>query len=364
MDPEDDVKTKLIAFALAALGISAGIVAMSVSTRADAGLNGLEARLGLCPPSSTFVLSVDIDGLRRSPLYEKYAGEREQALEREHPALQSFVAETGLDPSRDIATLLLAAQAADKSGDCIGIVTGRFEPERIQARLRRGGVTTEKWNGQLVFRVKKDDAELRPDLCLAFLGREAVAFGSESAVRTLLARYRGGADTGFLSDPRNRDLLAAADTRGQVFGIVRTGDVMKAAGAALDGAEGTPLAALNSFKSISTLTFSLSVASDVDVSARAVCQKPEDAALVHDALKGLIAMGKLASQEKERDVAAALDLAQVQDDGAAVTFSMRIPGATIEHFHEKALELHQKRLHPEGEEKPAPERPTASAEQV
>lgn len=334
------MRNKILSFAAVVVTLSAALVALSFTTRADSGLRSLEARLGLLPADAQMVISFDFDSLRRSNLYGRYGVEKEQRLEREHPELRTFINETGLDPRKDIDTLLVASRLGS-NGEVIGLVTGRFDPALIEKKLVESDLASEVVQGQRVFRLPSPEATNGPDndRCeVAFLGREAVVFGNGPAVRALIARRASG-EEGLSKSSKVRELLSGVDTTAHIFGVVQTGDVANMFANELEK-EGVP-PVLKTLKSVTAMGFSVAVDRELAISARATCGKPEDAVLVRDALNGFIAMGKLASQDSDPELASTLGLAQLAVEGNAVNFTIKVPESVIDGWHKKMEDLHK-----------------------
>ena len=332
------MRKPLILFALSVSLISAAIIGLSVTTQADAGLRAVESRLAVMPADLNFLMSVDLDGMRRSDIYARFGEEKHREIERKHPELRTFIEETGLDPRRDLDTFLIGSRIGDGESGMVGIVTGRFDPERLQEKLLSERFEQANAAGQVVYRIKTPEADVgHPEISIAFLGREAVVFGTQDGVAQVLTNRQTG-NPGFLNADASSDLMVGLDTRAPMFGVIRTGDMANRISEGLSHENVPP--ALRSLKSVQALTFSVRVSDGIDISSRAVCRTPEDTALVHDAMKGFLAMGKLSAQESDPDIASMLDLAQIHNEGSAVSFSMRIPAEVIDRFHEKMEKLH------------------------
>lgn len=335
------MRQKLLAFTAVVISLSAGLVALSFTTRADSGLRSLDARLGLLPADAQMVVSIDLDGLRRSSLYGRYGVEKEKRLEREHPELGTFIAETGLDPRKDLDTLIIASRLGGH-GSVLGIVTGRFDPTIIERKLVEADMRSETVSGHKVFRLPSHGpvapSESDDDRCeVTFLGREAIVFGDGQAVRALLARQESG-EGGLAKSSKIQDLLSGVDTTAHVFGVVQTGDVAAMFADELQK-EGVP-PVLKTLKSVTAMGFSLAADRELAISARATCGKPEDALLVRDAVNGFIAMGKLAAQDSDPELASTLGLAQLAVDGNAVNFTIKVPESVIDGWHKKMEQMH------------------------
>lgn len=332
------MRTKIALFAGSALAIAIALVALSVTISADAGMQAVAGRLALMPADADMILSVDLDALRRSPLYAKYGADKHEAILREHPELGRFVAETGLDPSRDIDSLMIASRVAEKDGRLVGLVTGRFDVDRITAKIEDEAkgehVRREDFQGRRVFRITPPESAHHPDLAIAFLGRDAVAFGGYQGVTELIARAKSG-DPGLAA--ARPDLVEKLDLQSQIFGAARTGDVVSHLGQAMEHPDMPP--ALRSLRAVQTMTFSVYVADAVEITAQAGCAKPEDATLVYDAIKGFIAMGRLAAQDHDTDLASTLEHAKLQSEGSTITFSLQIPADLLEKWHAKCEEM-------------------------
>ena len=166
---------------LALLVIPASLLAVD---RPAAGSDGRKL-LGLLPEGANGVLVCDLEQARGSPVYARLLLAARKHV-RLGPMLEELEASTGLDPSRDLSTLVVVSLPA--KGVRLGgfvLLQGRFPRKRVEERLSadRGLVPVRRFGRQVW--EKRGPA---PVFSVVFLGPDLLALVHPKLLGGLLGR--------------------------------------------------------------------------------------------------------------------------------------------------------------------------------
>ena len=146
---------------------------------------------GLVLPADTrFVVGLDVQRLMASELYKSNAGRRSLRPE----AFADLEAKTGINPERDLDTVVIAGGASagtGRHGAGIVLVSGRFDRYKLSRAMEtaRKDVTWKDHQGSTVylFGEGRKGAE-----AAAFLDDDTLVFGSQAAVEETIGSRVGG----------------------------------------------------------------------------------------------------------------------------------------------------------------------------
>ncbi|HKD18522.1 MAG TPA: hypothetical protein VKG23_11710, partial [Thermoanaerobaculia bacterium] len=96
------------------------------------------------------------------------------------------------------------------------------------------------------------------------------------------------------------------------------------------GTDDASRAVVGAMKSVSLAVFQATVHGDsVDVSAFGLTSDAENRALLQDSLRGVLAMWRLAIQDKSPDLVSVLRGFRIEDDGEGVSIKGTLPGSVL-----------------------------------
>src|SRR5687768_15845075 len=148
--------------------------------------------LSLVPANAATVGMVKLGDMRTSPL-SAMLFEHTDKMSSDGEA-QKFIAETGLNPAKDIDVLVVATSprtALGSEADILVIGEGRFNVEKLTKALTSRGAV--KKAGYLLLPEEKGDEDGDHDAAVAFPTSSLVLAGNERAVAgALAARANGG----------------------------------------------------------------------------------------------------------------------------------------------------------------------------
>ncbi len=296
--------------------------------------------LGLVPADAASVAVVHLDQLRSSPLSAKLFAHADHMTADGDAA--RFLAQANLDPKKDVDTAVIATQPGQgKDSPVLALFAGRFEPQLLaSAAESRGAERRTSANGDYELLPEKSESSHRS--AVAFVDTHLVIAGTESAVLDALAARRAGG-TGFLSGSGLGGQLSRVHRDAAAWVLV---DVhrypalqRKAEGIHVKGeGEGGDAVAgvIAAMKSVTLFALDATPRSDgLELAATGLVADAETRGLLEDSLRGLLAMWRLAVQEKSPDLVAALRKFQIASDNAGVTIRGTIPASVLQSMAEK-----------------------------
>jgi hypothetical protein len=282
--------------------------------------------LSLVPANAVTVGVVKLSDLRTSPL-SGVLFQQTDKMSADGDAAK-FISEAGLDPLKDIDTLVVATAprtALGTEADLLVVAEGRFNAERLtNALVARGAVRKD---GYLL--APNDPAEKGPG-AIAFPSTKLVIVGSERAViAALAARNSGG--TGFPGTSAIGAQLGRIDPNASAWALI---DVTRAqrlvGGPHVPGKDGSNQALAAAMRSLSTVALWATDAGDsLKLGAFGLSNDAETLQLLEDTIKGALSALRLAVREKQPDLVPVLRRFDVSRTDDSIKISGSIPATTI-----------------------------------
>ncbi|HSE63852.1 MAG TPA: hypothetical protein VLG15_09610 [Thermoanaerobaculia bacterium] len=319
------------------LPLPIGVIALVVAGfAAPTSAAASDEALALVPPDVASVGLIRLDALRASPFAARLFSETDQLATDGDAA--KFLAETGLRPKQDVDVVVVAGLASNRvhgPEDGLVIFEGRFDPSRLTAAMiARGAVRKSTPQGEyLVLSGRHGDGERA---ALAFVGTGIIVAGSPGSVtRALADREAGG--SGFLRGEGLGREMSRVPSGASAWAIV---DATRAPFAgprrSREGDGDAADALVGAMKSVSLFVFHATSRGDaVDLSATGITADEETRDLLEDALKGVIAMWRLAIHEKAPDMVPILRKFEIETDREGVTIHGTLPGAFLREMAQK-----------------------------
>ena len=290
--------------------------------------------LKIIPGDSVAVGTVKLSQLRTSPLSGRIFNEADKMTCDGDGA--KFLAETGLDPAKDIDTITFALRPNQATGkeDALVVAEGRFDATRITAALvAHGAKEISSPNGTYYLLAEEGEVD-GEKAAVSFLQRGYAVMGTEEAVKGALnAVARGG--SGFVSSTLGSQ-LSRIDASASAWMIA---DVARMATLAKDGHDGTEKTE-TIFAAVKKMTYVTMWTTDTGDSLRfggtALSDDEETRGLVEDTIRGALSAARLAAQEKDPELVELLRKVEVKRDGDGVSIEATIPADLLERFHQKA----------------------------
>ena len=287
--------------------------------------------LALVPPEAASAGMLRVSDLRTSPLAARFFSEFDRATVDGDAAM--FLAEAGLHPVDDVDVVVFAAQlgATGTKGKGLVAFEGRFDPQRLAAAVASRGAEARTASGSTYFLLKdKEHPEHKGDGAVAFAsGRLLVAGSEEAVVAALAARAAGG--TAFKGGAGLGAQLDKVDASASGWLLVDRTRLPEAKGSlTISSGEGDPARnVIGAMNLVSTFAFQMTVKGDsIRLSGAGYSDDADTRELLEDALRGVLAAARIASEEKP-EVVSAIRKFKVGSDRHAVTITGTLDGATI-----------------------------------
>src|SRR5262245_31644929 len=183
-------RSRLVVIAAASvvgLGLALALGAL-VLDPARAAVGPLPAEGLVLPADTRFVMGLDVRRFVQSPFYKKFASQGGRPA-----AFADLAAKTGLDPERDVDTVLIAGRPDKGQEGGVVIVRGRFDRTKLSQAIEREGrsVSTKKQDGNPVYLFNEGKKGAG---ALAFLGHDddLLVMGSQKAVEAAVSSHFQG----------------------------------------------------------------------------------------------------------------------------------------------------------------------------
>jgi len=305
--------------------LAAGLVLLAA---ADArAVRRTEDPLALVPADAATVAVMKWSELRQTPLGARVFRDLDHISGDDDAA--RFLEETGLTPREDIDTIIVAMTPGTKGSQDSGMVIfeGRFDPARIAKALesRKANLRNSPAGEYWLLKESGDEPG-----AVAIVNRGLIVCGNEETVVAMLARRESGGDGGLTSGQGIGKHLSRIDRDASAWALV---DVTRFPGARReDSGEGDPSRALfSAMKSVSMVALEATVKSDgVAFAATGLTSDAESRDLLEDALRGMLAMWRLAMQEKSPELVSVIRRFQIDNDSDGVSIRGLLPSGFLE----------------------------------
>jgi len=284
--------------------------------------------LPLVPQEAQVVVAVDAAALRTHPLVQGWLLDHADWSNADAAAAR-FLAEAGLDPLRDVTAMVVALVPSGSHGDPVVFLAGRFDAPAIAAALTKRGATPVTLGTVSGLRLPEKD-RAGAAAVLAQPSPELIVVGSEALVAESLS-VKGSTnplvDTAVGSgqvDPRAPFWAVAA---------ISAEARQKAADAAsrIQGDSGEPLRqAVMATGVVQKVAVQAFLDDSLRLSGVAVADTAENAELLRDTVKGVLAAARLHCQDRAPELVGVLRDVQVRAAGSQVTLAGAVPVALIE----------------------------------
>lgn len=318
----------LLSFAVVAVGLLGGAPAARAA--------GTDEALSLVPGDAVSVGAVHFDALRASALAGRLFAETDDLTVDGEAA--KFLNETGLRPKQDVDLMVFAALASSNGrpgSDALVIFEGRFDPARLEAAMvARGGIRKETPNGSYLL-VGGRHGQGNP-AAIAFVGRRLAVAGNPAAVARVLEDHASGG-SGFLRGEGLGRQMHRVPSDASAWAIVDATRAPFATGRSRESRDSDAADALvGAMKSVTLFVFHATARGDsVELSATGLSPDEDTRGLLEDALRGVVAMWRLAVHEKSPEMVPILRKFEIERDREGVTIQGTLPGSFLRKMAEE-----------------------------
>jgi hypothetical protein len=269
------------------------------------------------PSTANAVIHFDLERLRESPLYAPVE-ESIGPFARSNEQLQMFLQATDLAAATAKTKGFTIYSFSDPQHlqDFAGVLTSAFG-EATRARLEQAYAPVARNVGGRILMPVIQTPET--EIVMSFLGPERLTFGTARAVELVV------------SEKDAEGMVAAYQrtaTRRPIWGIINARDVVDSLMADLGAGGEGPMAVLQdnpALRSLTAIGFSVELDKEVFFELRAFTDSPENARLLADAIKGVVALGQMGiSQTKDADAVEFFRgvIAESERDSVYISFTL------------------------------------------
>jgi hypothetical protein len=291
--------------------------------------------MSLVPADAATVGLVRPAELRTSPLSGRFFSEADRMTVSGDGA--TFLLKAGLDPMRDVDTIVFAAAPEGTSrGRAVLIAEGRFDPAKIGAALvEQGAVRVESPNG-IYFRMEADD---EGDAAVAIVDRGLAVVGTEASVVAALEANRSGG-TMFAARGALAPQFASIDPAASAWVLIDVARASRIHNARVPAQESKGAATIDlALANVSYITiWSADTGSELRFGGSASSSDAETRQLLEDTLRGVLAAWRLSAQGKVPELVPLLRKVKVENDGQKVKVSGALPGEMLRKLSTMALQ--------------------------
>lgn len=287
--------------------------------------------LSLVPADAVTVGVVKLRELRTSPLSstlfqhtDKMSGNGEA---------DTFLAEAGLDPAKDVDVLVVSTSPRTKFGtesEILVLADGRFNVDRLtKALVTRGAVKKFGPNGAY-YLFPESNTKKTEDGVVAFPDSSLAIMGTEGAVNeALVARKTGG--TTFAGASALGHELGRIDANASAFALIDVTRAQRLAGGAhVPGSGGQKEALAAAIKSISTVAlWATDTGDSLKLGAVGLASDAETLELLEDTIRGALSAMRLAVKDKSPDMVSVLRRFSVQRTSDSIHITGTIPAESL-----------------------------------
>jgi hypothetical protein len=244
-------------------------------------------------PGTKALISVDLEKVKATEIYKRHQQEFDL------PQLNAIAERTGLDPRRDLAALLVSWDGSQP----LLLARGGFTAANLEKQLRGAGAKRTSYRAYTLLGNPKES--------VAFPQAGFAVAGTTVSVRTALDSHASG--NGGVSENLQQHLA----------GVPKSAQIWEASSGGLPFAEIGMRSDLESALSnisgyVSGTSAGITLTSGANVQADIICVSNEGAQRVHDALRGLIGLSRLSTNQSRLDMLRLWDAVHIDQDQQVV----------------------------------------------
>lgn len=291
---------------LAALAPCLLLFASSCNTRPASSSHLETVYEAYIPANATFLAGADVEKIRGTHIFQRVIGAAAG------PELSSFTTQTGLDPQKDLSSIVTWSDGQRT----VLLARGKYDEATVTKHLESHGMKRTSHKGANLFSDGSNS--------VIFLDGGLIAAGRTAAIESMLDSY----------DPARRLPIALAEQLQSVPANSEVWAVFTGGFNRLPAlSQGGNLSNfLNVLDGVTGGSLGLDLSQGLDVAAYIPCRTNDDAKKVHDAARGLIGIGRLGTGSKQPDLLKVFDAIQVNQSDSTVSISAKLPQDLADKF--------------------------------
>jgi hypothetical protein len=260
------------------------------------------------PADTVFITGADVAAIRDTAVYQKYLSAASL------PQLEEFIQRTGLDPRKDLRRIL----SCSNGSTALFMARGGFKLADLEPRLKANGAQPFVYQGRTLFGDQQR--------ALVFMNNSTAIAGSTAELRAIID-HRDKNKRGL--PPALKQKIDAIPAGVQVWAALIGGVPGINLGVPRDSNLGN---LLQVFRGVESATLGIDLRNGFGVHAGVDCRSDNDARHVHDALKGIIGLGRLSTPDNQPELLKLYDAIEVNQQQTAVRIEAQIAPAQVDQF--------------------------------
>lgn len=305
--------------------------------------SGMQDDLAKLPQNLQTVFYADVQTLKNSELGKEFHHQMDSTMRGHHrdEDYREFMEATGLDLEKDVHSVLVGMQASLETrsdstehvdGAAFAVIKGDFDENKIVAFVQekelqegRNDLTVTDYNGKKIYSGRRGKQSAY------FANANTVIVGTEEWLKTVIDNKLDG--NNLLSNADLMKLIRQLPHKDQLWAVGMPGNLMDQVVSELSTHE--DFKAGHTLRSLKSGMMSAQVNTAAEVWASATCTTEEDCRLMSEALKGALAMAKLAVSD-DRELVDMLNGFEIEAKGT----ELHVTGKIDKVFLEKLKERH------------------------
>jgi hypothetical protein len=289
--------------------------------------------LSYLPADTSFAAFVDSRRMQEAPIYADLTSGEGPDSER-WAEVREFLNHLGVEPEKDLDSVMFAYRAPDGADpEWVVVLRGRFEASRIEEGLAEPGarMSSEEVRGHVIHNLV--EVPQVGDLSLVIVDPTAVALGKAGALRKVLEARDRPAES-LASNREMRRMVEALDRWAQVRAVLDGRGISRmVAGDAGEDTQPPPM--FGGLSSVRSGKFSATLTRDIALVLEVENQSERHAQTLAEALRGLLAIGRMGSERSDPESAGLLDAIQVDTDETAMRVRLHLEGDEVRRLRRK-----------------------------
>ena len=278
---------------------------------------------------------VDAARLREAALYRDMDTQADTNQGKWQEA-REFLSRLGIDSRKDLDSLMFAYRMVPQGeGEWVAILRGRFDTRKIEKRLQEpdARMSTEQLGKKTVYNLVRVPEV--GDLSLVIVDATTLALGRSGALRKVLDT-RGKSKPSLASNREIARLVAGVDAKTQIWAVMDGREVARLLRERMTQTpDGVPSPALKNLSSVKTARFSAAVTGDLDLALEIESYTEKTARNLADALRGILAFGKMGSDGADPDASKLMEAIRVDSHQSSTLVRLTLPGETLKRLQSR-----------------------------
>jgi len=294
-----------------------------------------DSGLSYLPADAAFAASIDAVRLRQAPLYRNleagFGKDRGKWSE-----VKTFLLHLGIDPDKELRSVLFAYRGVTEApGGWLVVLRGGFDTGRIEKGLRDPGarMSAEAYGWRTIYNLVQ--VPEIGDLSLAIVDGAAVALGRAGSLRKVLD-VRDGTAPSLASNHEIKRLVLGMGPKAQIWAVLNGREVSRTLQERMQQTpDGVSISAVKNLSSVQTGFFSAFFSEDLVLAMDLETDTEVNARNLADALRGIIAFGKMGAAGKDPEAVKVMEAMRVGSEKSTLQVRMTLAGATVEKLRAK-----------------------------